>query len=73
MMLINIDMVISNKNIFKKIFKVLVCIAALSFVFAVIGPIYMDDDLISRGYIKCRETSFRSSTIYVVDAGLCEK
>ncbi|WP_235845355.1 DUF1240 domain-containing protein [Morganella psychrotolerans] len=48
-------------------------IAALSFVFVVIGPIYMDDDLISKGYIKCQKTSFRSSTIYVVDAGLCKK
>lgn len=73
MMLINIDVVISNKNIFKKIFKVLVCIAALSFVFVVIGPIYMDDNLISKGYIKCQKTSFRSSTIYVVDASLCKK
>ena len=63
MILINKEMLLRKYSFFKETLNVLSCIAVLSFVFAVIGPIYMDDDLISKGYIKCRETSFRTSTI----------
>ncbi|WP_413482215.1 DUF1240 domain-containing protein [Morganella psychrotolerans] len=73
MILINKEMLLRKYSFFKETLNVLSCIAVLSFVFAVIGPVYMDNDLISKGYIKCRETSFRSSTIYVIDAKLCKK
>lgn len=72
-MLIDIKLVSSNNKIFKIIFKILVCVAALSFVFVIIGPQYMDSELISKGYIKCSKSSFRSSAVYMIDAELCRK
>ncbi|HDT1128075.1 TPA: DUF1240 domain-containing protein [Morganella morganii subsp. morganii] len=72
-MLIDIKLVSSNSKIFKIIFKVLACVAALSFVFAIIGPQYMNDELISSGYTKCPKSSFRTSTVYVIDAELCRR
>ncbi|MGJ7065978.1 DUF1240 domain-containing protein [Morganella morganii] len=33
----------------------------------------MDKELMSEGYIKCQKSSFRSSTVYVIDAVLCKK
>ncbi|HCC5747633.1 TPA: DUF1240 domain-containing protein, partial [Morganella morganii] len=43
------------------------------FILLIIGPMYMDKKLISEGYIECPKASFRSSTVYVADTGLCKK
>lgn len=70
---INKSWVLSNNDVLKKIFKYLLCVVALSFIFVIAGPAYIDDDLISKGYIKCQKSSMKLQVIYVVDADLCKK
>lgn len=73
MILMNKESILRKYGFFKKILNVLLGIAALSFLFLIIGQRYMDNELISEGYTKCPKASFRSSTIYVIDAELCKK
>lgn len=73
MILMNKESILRKYEFFKKILNVLLGIAALSFLFLIIGQRYMDNELISEGYTKCPKASFRSSTIYVIDAELCKK
>lgn len=73
MILMNKESILRKYRCFKKILYLLLGVAVLSFVFLIIGQKYMDSELISRGYTKCPKSSFRSSTIYVIDAELCRK
>ncbi|MET4888967.1 DUF1240 domain-containing protein [Morganella morganii] len=73
MILMNKESILRKYRCFKKILYLLLGVAALSFVFLIIGQKYMDSELISRGYTKCPKSSFRSSTIYVIDAELCRR
>lgn len=73
MILMNKESILRKYGFFKKILNVLLGIAALSFLFLIIGQRYMDSELISKGYTKCPKASFRSSTVYVADTGLCKK
>ncbi|WP_228519536.1 DUF1240 domain-containing protein [Morganella morganii] len=73
MILMNKESILRKYGFFKKILNVLLGIAALSFLFLIIGQRYMDSELISKGYTKCPKASFRSSAIYVTDAELCKK
>lgn len=73
MMLINKGELLSKNKVFNKILNVLVCFSIFSFIFVVIGPMYIDDDLISKGYIRCQVSSFKSPGIYVIDSSLCKK
>lgn len=73
MILMNKESILRKYGVFKKILNVLLGIAALSLLFLIIGQRYIDNELISKGYIKCPKASFRSSTIYVIDAELCKK
>ena len=59
--------------IFRRIFKFLAFFAVLSFVFMIIGPMYMDSNLISKGYIKCHSTPIKLQTVYVINESLCGK
>ena len=71
--LMNKESILRKYGFFKKILYLLLGVAALSFVFLIIGQKYMDSELISSGYTKCSKASFRSSTVYVIDAALCRK
>lgn len=73
MILMNKESILRKHGFLKKMLNVLLGIAALSFLFLIIGQRYMDSELISKGYTKCPKASFRSSTVYVVDTGLCKK
>lgn len=73
MILMNKESILRKYGFFKKILNVLLGIAALYFLFLIIGQRYMDNELISKGYTKCPKASFRSSAIYVTDAELCKK
>ncbi|WP_250326587.1 DUF1240 domain-containing protein [Morganella morganii] len=68
---LNKEMVLKKHKFFKVLFFVFLSLAVFSFAFLIIGSAYMDKELISEGYIKCPKASFRSSTIYVTDAELC--
>lgn len=71
--MVNKEIIVSSVSIFRRIFKFLAFFAALSFVFMIIGPMYMDSNLISKGYIKCHSTPIKLQTVYVIDAELCKK
>ncbi len=73
MIFMNKESILRKYGFFKKILNVLLGIAALSFLFLIIGQRYMDSELISKGYTKCPKASFKSSAIYVTDAELCKK
>ncbi len=72
-MIINREVLGSKILIFRRIFKFLAFFAALSFVFMIIGPMYMDSNLISKGYIKCHSTPIKLQTVYVINESLCGK
>lgn len=72
-MIINREVLVLKILIFRRIFKFLAFFAVLSFIFMIIGPMYMDSNLISKGYIKCHSTPIKLQTVYVIDAELCRK
>lgn len=71
--MINKEIIVSRVSIFRRIFKFLAFFSALSFVFMIIGPMYMDSNLISKGYIKCHSTPIKLQTVYVINESLCGK
>lgn len=73
MVLLNKEKVLRKYKLFRVLVYFFLALAFFSFVFLIIGSIYMDKELMSEGYIKCQKSSFRSSTIYVFDAALCKK
>ncbi|MCU6355671.1 DUF1240 domain-containing protein, partial [Morganella morganii] len=71
--MINKEIIVSRVSIFRRIFKFLAFFAVLSFVFMIIGPMYMGSNLISKGYIKCHSTPIKLQTVYVINESLCGK
>ncbi|HIH4846083.1 TPA: DUF1240 domain-containing protein [Morganella morganii] len=69
----NKENLLKKHKFFKVLLYMFLSLAVFLFILLIIGPMYMDKELISEGYIKCAKASFRSSTVYVVDTGLCKK
>ena len=73
LMLLNKEIMLKKYKFFKVLLFISHSLAVFSFVFLIIGSTYMDKELMSERYIKCPKASFRSSTVYVADTGLCKK
>ncbi|MEM8294141.1 DUF1240 domain-containing protein, partial [Morganella morganii] len=73
LMLLNKEIMLKKYKFFKVLLFISLSLAVFSFVFLIIGSTYMDKELMSERYIKCPKASFRSSTVYVADTGLCKK
>lgn len=73
MIFLNKEKFLKKHKFFKVLFYIFLSLTIFSFILLIIGPMYMDKKLISEGYIECPKASFRSSTVYVADTGLCKK
>ncbi len=73
MIFLNKENFLKKHKFFKLLFFIFLSLAVFSFAFLIIGSAYMDKELMSERYIKYPKASFRSSTVYVADTGLCKK